>query len=93
MVEHGGAEVKEKYIKPAMMIERFALSSTIAKTCTDYVDPESLIGANSVPVCKWDFGAGMLIFASETNCTMDYNEIDSIICYNNPGEGQYIFSS
>lgn len=88
--------MKEKYVKPAMVIERFTLTSAIARNCADFIQKEYLT-QSSIPNCVWDLGGGFTVFVQAPICVIESNEwvTDSgdMICYNNPGEGAYIFSS
>ena len=88
--------MKEKYVKPAMVIERFSLTSSIARNCADYIDKQYL-NQSSIPNCTWDLGGGMTVFVQFPTCIIEAPTWDAgngeIICYNNPGEGAYIFSS
>lgn len=89
--------MKQTYVKPHMMIERFALTQSIAASCT-------VAGGNSLgkptnwskSTCAWDI-AGQLIFLDGMSVCRDEKvaseNIDySGICYNNP-DGAMIFSS
>lgn len=88
--------MKEKYVKPAMVIERFSLTSAIARNCADFIQKEYLT-QSGIPNCVWDIGGGFTVFVQQPICMIESDawttESGDTICYNNPGEGAYIFSS
>lgn len=89
--------MKEKYVKPAMIIERFTLTSAIARDCADFIQKEYLTHNSMEANCAWDLGGGFTAFVQTIACDYDVDFIPSgtgdIICYHNPGEGAYIFGS
>lgn len=88
--------MKEKYVKPAMLIERFTLTSAVAKNCTD-------TGLGGRPTqsdfltCKWEITPEFTLFTWEGGCTMPvedgFNLGSGIVCYHNPVGNSIIFSS
>lgn len=89
--------MKQTYVKPRMIVERFALTQSIASGCG--VAPGG--GTLGVPAhynkntCAWDVG-GILLFIDANICTdMQVGENDQVMgyCYNNPEGGTAIFSS
>lgn len=89
--------MKEKYVKPAMIIERFTLTSAIARNCSDAVQKEYLTHNSIAQNCAWDIGGGLTVFEKSPICiyetTIYPSDSGDIICYNNPGEGYYLFGS
>ena len=89
--------MKQAYVKPRIMIERFALTQSIAASCT--VAGGSSLGKPtnwSKSTCAWDMG-GLLIFLDGMNvCVNVQVENENVdfegVCYNNP-DGAMIFSS
>lgn len=89
--------MKEKYVKPAMVIERFELTSAIAKNCGEF-------GLGGLPTqsepanCAWEIAPGFtLFFDGQWQCSFPVIDGEDagfgIICYNNPGGNATIFSS
>lgn len=98
--------MKEEYIKPILMFETFTLSQTIAKNCGDTHTSSSFGESNhyNENTCQWVMGE-FLVFMN-TGCDiettgdpeMDALLLDSLLaeygaCYNNPENGQPVFSS
>lgn len=88
--------MKEKYVKPSMIIERFTLTSTIANNCADFIQKEYLT-LSTKGSCGWNIGGGFTVFERAPVCMIESNDwvTDSgdIICYNNPVGGANIFGS
>lgn len=85
--------MKERYVKPALRFESFALSQTIAQDCGDTHD--STLGESNhynANTCGWDVG-GFTIFFDHCDYPMDEDEEVEGVCYNNPDGGQTVFSS
>lgn len=88
--------MKQTYVKPRIIIERFALTQSIATTCT-------VAGGNSLgkptnwskETCGWKLQNDLILFVDAvTACNYDV-EPDALVegvCYNNP-DGAMIFSS
>ena len=84
--------MKKQYKKPLIAIEHFSIVHTAARDCWDSIPKES-VNLSDHP-CGWDIG-GIVLFSTSfpgTTCTMD-GELMGMGCYNNPGDGQYIFRS
>lgn len=88
--------MKQKYVKPSIIVERFALTQSIASGCG--VVGGSTLGSpmqQNKHDCAWDLG-NQLIFLQGMNVCMDVQveENDEVfgICYNNPN-GNMIFGS
>lgn len=88
--------MKQTYVKPTMMIERFGLTQSIAASCTAG-------GGNTLgkptnwnkEVCGWEIQSGLVLFVDAvTACTFDVDPDGRFfdLCYNNP-EGAMVFSS
>jgi hypothetical protein len=79
-----------------MMIERFEMTSSIAKNCAD-------LGLGGKPTsgdfmnCMWEVAPGFLLFLEERECTVHVtegpNDFFGFICYHNPTDSATIFSS
>ena len=80
--------MKKKYTKPALNVEFFTLTQSIARDCGS----SAPVNASNVNDCIWDLGGGNSIFIAIANCTIDGEDM-GYGCYNNPGEGNYIFRS
>jgi len=90
--------MKERYVKPAIYMESFALTQTIARNCGD--THTGTLGESThynENTCMWDLG-GFTIFFIDNGCDDgpdgpdDEYEIEAL-CYNNPDGGRSIFSS
>ncbi len=89
--------MKQTYVKPRIIIERFALTQSIASGCGAVAD--NSLGQPtqwSKSTCAWDVGGYTFFLDTMTNICKDYklSENDDLygFCYNNP-EGSMIFSS
>lgn len=83
--------MKNKYVKPALVVEIFPMIQTTARDCCDSI-PQEQVNFNDISSCVWDLGGEMKLFTLDGDCTLD-GEKSGIVCYNNPGEGFYIFRS
>lgn len=83
--------MKMAYMKPLLGIETFSVLQTAARDCSDSI-PSEQVNFNDISTCVWDLGGGTTIFVGGSTCTMDGQDM-GIACYNNPGEGSYIFRS
>lgn len=86
--------MKMKYVKPAIVVERFTLAQSIATSCG--ADPNSTLGDPNLwskASCGWNMG-NIEIFLNEVICdwVIEDGEIEGI-CHNNPNGGQTIFAS
>ena len=86
----------EKYVKPAMVIERFELTSAIARNCAD-------LGLGGNPTlnregnCGWEIAPGTILFTLDAKCNWpveDGFDLGSgMICYNTPTDSATLFTS
>ena len=86
--------MKKEYKKPLVAVERFSLVYTTARDCMDSI-PQDQVTVSDKP-CVWDLGGGSIVFTPGDITTMQPCNIDGDlfgVCYNNPGEGHYIFRS
>lgn len=88
--------MKAKYVKPALVMERFELTQAIANGCN--ADPNSSIGDPmhyTKTTCAWNVNGTLIFIAgSGTGCMFGDAETQwSGLCYNNPDGGQTIFGS
>ena len=82
--------MKNIYVKPAMYIERFTLSQTIAHNCGENLD-FSMAKHATKETCGWDVG-GLVIFTDFNTCE-SATEFFEGVCYNAPAGGYNVFSS
>ena len=80
--------MKKKYTKPALNVEFFSLTQSIARDCGS----SAPVNSGDPSDCIWDLGGGTTVFIAITNCTLDGEDM-GYGCYNNPSEGNYIFRS
>lgn len=89
--------MKKTYVKPALAVESFVLSQSIALSCGVPGDGTSLGKPNHSDrvVCGWDVD-GIIAWLDGNNvCTYPVGpntEFDGV-CYNNPSSGTTIFAS
>lgn len=88
--------MKQTYVKPRIIVERFGLTQSIAAGCG--VNASNTLGKPThytKETCGWEMADGLILFVdSVTACTYDV-EPDALVegvCYNNP-DGAMIFSS
>ncbi len=85
--------MKKQYKKPLVAVEHFSIVQTTARDCWDSILQDQVTFSDKP--CVWDFGGG-IVFTPGDSTTMKPCDIDGdmfVVCYNNPGEGQYIFRS
>ena len=85
--------MKKQYKKPLVMVERFAIVHTAARGCWDSI-PQEQVNFNN-HTCGWEISFGTILFnvtVVDSSCNMNGDDFGSV-CYNNPGEGQYMFRS
>lgn len=83
--------MKELYTKPMLGVELFSLAQSVARDC----DNTTITGdwaMNAPETCTYNIAGGPTLFIAQPACMIP---ADSGLygCYNNPGEGQYIFHS
>lgn len=86
--------MKQNYVKPTIMIERFSLCQNIAAGCAPGNEWGSAnIGDKSS--CGWITPGGQILWLEGTVCKDHYGPDDEFygVCYNNPGGGMTIFGS
>jgi hypothetical protein len=84
--------MKHNYTKPLLILEPVMLTQTAARDCnTSAVDPNRFT-LGDPGACAYDPGNGTTIFIAGSTCMLD-GESMGYGCYNNPGEGNYIFRS
>lgn len=83
--------MKAKYTKPLLAVEIFSPSQAVARDCADSIPKEQLTQGDP-GTCVWDLGGGTTVFIAGSNCIID-GENMGVGCYNNPGEGHYVFRS
>lgn len=90
--------MKKAYKKPLLIVERFALTQTIAAGCSPADGLPGLVTFASVDSCGFDMswggglGTGLVLFTNEHYCDLLTESFDGI-CYNGPNGGLNVFSS
>ncbi len=90
--------MKESYVKPSIYMESFALSQTIAKSCT-FAHTGTLGESNhyNEATCEWTVGGQVYFLTSNTDCANAFPEGEDFeigaYCYNNPDGQGSVFSS
>lgn len=82
--------MKKPYIKPFLSVELFSLSQTGGRDCNTSIPAENLT-LGDPGTCVWNLN-GTTVFIAGQNCIIDGTNMN-VGCYNNPGEGSYIFRS
>lgn len=82
--------MKRAYGKPALCIERFTLTQTIAHNCGENLD-FSMATHGTKETCGWDVG-GIEIFMNPLICDWPVKEYEKV-CYNAPAGGYNVFNS
>ena len=92
--------MKMKYMKPAMTVECFQASQSIAHNCGKNLDfTQATLKYKST--CGWNTRADLngdnypdVVFIAESTCNPKIGENDfSGVCYNNPDGGYNVFNS
>lgn len=87
--------MKQNYVKPTIMIERFSLCQNIASDCTAGTEWGSAAHADKYS-CGWYNPSGEILWLIDSNvCNDHYGPNDDVggLCYNNPNGGLTIFGS
>ena len=86
--------MKAAYVKPALFIERFSVSQSIALGCT-VGDGLGKGNHGDKYTCAWVMPSGKMPWITGTVCNDFYGAEDEFagLCYNNPDGGMTIFSS
>lgn len=89
--------MKEMYVKPTMILERFTLSQNIADFCSAHNSDWGHANYADKNSCGWALpdGSNIAWLRDTVACNDPYEESDDIngICYNNPVNGITIFGS
>lgn len=80
--------VKRVYEKPALYIERFMLTQSIASGCSPSYPDFGMPNQNSTEVCGWDVFPGFEIFNDLNICDLP-GESFEFVCYNAPSSGGF----
>ena len=83
--------MKAKYIKPAMTLEPAMMTGSLLRDCSDLVDKNDFTAGDPLG-CSLELPNGMNVFLLGASCQLDGEGME-LGCYNNPGEGYYIFRS
>ena len=88
-----GEIMKQKYVKPTMIVERFTLTQSIAHNCAPGLD----FGNANLKYkgqCGWFDGETFLWGSVASKCDEYYDGFDGVVvCYNNPDGDLAIFNS
>lgn len=91
--------MKEKYIKPRIIVERFTLTQSIAANCAVNASNSTIGTPKSADAhsCVWEVGGFAFFLENSTvNCLNDVGATDDVLngyCYNNPTPATALFSS
>lgn len=88
--------MKQKYSKPSLIKENFALSQSIAKNCGRQLDFDKATMADRTN-CGWDIDGNHstkydVVFLEAAVCTIKTEHFTGV-CYNNPEGGLNVFNS
>ncbi len=88
--------MKQKYVKPVLIKETFALSQSIAHNCGKNLD-FSHATLKSTVSCGWDIDGrdttpGDILFYNSGACVIKTQYFQGV-CYNNPEGGFNVFNS
>lgn len=78
-------------MKPVFAVELFSGAQTTTRDCWESIITED-VHFNDLPDCWWEPIPNVRLFLENTVCT-ENGEIYGGVCYNNPGEGYYLFRS
>lgn len=82
--------MKKTYMKPALFVENFSLSQSIAAGCTAHKYDLGSPSSGDPNVCGWDYMGGTYFKAGmNPDCTLGDLEL---VCYNAPN-GNVMFAS
>lgn len=93
--------MKEAYVKPQLQVQFFALSQSIAASCSAGLNSKSdtTLGKPGLwgkGACGWEIDAGTILWTQDSNCTVILgpdDSLDGVLCYNNPDGGLVAFHS
>ena len=84
--------MKRVYEKPALYIERFMLTQSIASGCSPSNPDFGMPNQNSQEVCGWDVFPGFEIFMDPDICDFPTEYFEGV-CYNAPENGIIAFAT
>ena len=90
--------MKEKYVKPVIMIERFSLTQSIAVACgSSVVNPLAKHNHSDAFSCAWIMPEGSVFTNADHGCVDIEPDPDNVdfwnYCYNNPTADMLMFGS
>ena len=89
--------MKQKYVKPAMVMERFELAQSVAAGGCGAASSSTMGDPNqwNKETCGWDLGNMIVWTELNSGCLYKLDEDFPMegVCYNNPDGGQSIFNS
>lgn len=83
--------VKSMYEKPALYIERFMLTQSIASGCSPSNPDFGMPNQHSKEVCGWDI-YGIVLFMDDSICDFLTEDLGGV-CYNAPSGGMTAFAT
>lgn len=83
--------MKRVYEKPALYIERFMLTQSIASGCSPSNPDFGMPTQNSKEVCGWEV-YGMEFFTDPNICDFPTEYLEGV-CYNAPADGMTAFAT
>ena len=91
-----GKTMKETYVKPEIIIERFSLTQNIANGCGAV--NQGTLGAplsTAKESCAWDLGGVTLFMSSGNGCMkgLDDDDVVESHCYNAPNSNVAMFGA
>ena len=90
-----GKTMKETYVKPSIVIERFSLTQNIASGCGVIDSSLGMPGQADKNTCAWLVGGVVKIFVAQPTCTQladAYEDVNGI-CYNAPNSSVVVFGA
>lgn len=88
--------MKEKYVKPAIFIERFSLTQNIASGCAGSTLGQPYNNATDISNCAWDMG-GIILFTNACDVPgvtkLQDGDTFEAVCYNAPNSSLAPFAT
>lgn len=89
--------MKEKYVKPAIFIERFSLTQNIASGCAGSTLGQPHNNATDISNCAWDMG-GIILFNTDAcdvpgGIKLQVGDTFEAVCFNAPNSSLAPFAT
>lgn len=89
--------MKQKYCKPALIMERFTLTQSIASGCAGVEGGSAFSGYGptqwNATTCTWEWGGETYFGAYPCTKIITEGAVVDIYCYNNPDGSFLLFGS